>query len=188
MVISCGYVHHGTFEEKCQDYSAKIFKYLSTNASPGDVIIVGNAWQKFVGNKQLIQLQTDNLDTLASMLASKGAHLTIVDDVPLEIDLEVCSPKWYRPNLLQTCLTSIGEADSIQSGLDRMGSSLQHKYSNVSYLSLRKFLCLDRGICTPLSNTGIKLYRNQGHLSIEGSWLLAENFRSHILKIKNANN
>ena len=188
MVTHCGYVPHGKFELKCQDYSTKIFRYFNSNASPGDVVIVGNAWQKFVGNKQLIQLQTDNLDALASMLASKGAHLTIVDDVPLEIDLELCSPKWYRPNLMQTCLTSIGEADSIQRDLDRMGSSLQHKYSNVSYLSLRKFLCLDRGVCTPTSNAGINLYRNQGHLSIEGSRLLAENFRSHILKSKNANN
>ena len=163
----------------CQTYNALIWKFLSDNASTGDLVFVGMRW---VHKKHLAKEIEEKLDELSRVLDAKKAKLILLDDVAELPDPHLCTERWYRPSSSNPlCTKSIEKVDSELVGLTLLGEKLAKSHKNFSFIRLRDVNC-NNGYCSVYEGSE-PLYIDQGHLTISASERNSDLFKQHIKKL-----
>jgi peptidoglycan/LPS O-acetylase OafA/YrhL len=151
----------------CENYAPFVDQFLATNLRPGDKVMIGHRWKE----KKNYAHTEETLRHLADLVASKGAWLLLIDDVP-EIegaDPLLCEKRPWRPFPSQGCYKTRQAVDLDQQPLDSLMTQVASGSPHVKYIPLRQLYCNEKQ-CGPY-NGKLLIYRDTDHLSADASQL-----------------
>ena len=180
----CGYISAKdiTAETKqwmadCENYVPFVDQFLATNLRPGDKVMIGHRWKE----KKNYGHTEQTLRHLADLVASKGAWLLLIDDVP-EIegaDPLLCEKRPWRPFPSQGCYKTRQAVDLDQQPLDSLMRQVASGSQQVKYIPLHQLYCTEKQ-CGPYKDN-LLIYRDTDHLSREAS-LLGANRLAQVIR------
>lgn len=166
--LNCGYVSAADSKKlnshmmNCEDYVKNVDKFVA-NLGDGDVVILGNSWQKD-SPKRKSPDQESAIRKLANLTVQRGAKFVLLDDVPPVGDPLLSVRKWYRPFAYGVTKK---QADNDLSRLDAIGARLTKDVPGTMYLSLRGGLC-SANLCSAKKGNKF-IYLDDGHITVEAS-------------------
>jgi peptidoglycan/LPS O-acetylase OafA/YrhL len=170
----CGYISAKDITDQtkqwmtdCENYAPFVDQFLVNNLRPGDAVMIGHRWKE----KKTYLHTEESLRHLADLVASKGAMLLLIDDVP-EIegaDPLLCEKRPWRPFPSEGCSKTRQAVDLDQQPLDRMMTQIASSNKHAKYIQLRNIYCTDKQ-CGPYKDNTL-IYRDADHLSLAASQL-----------------
>ena len=184
----------------CWAFSQQALAAVLAEVRPGDLVLVHNYFRSHFGTgEDTRSMQLDQqgrhirgeaakrdyyqvaLASLADALATKGASLLIVADVPrhlsLQVDRNLCVKQWFRPWLPPSCQQPLQQSlvshREDTAPMARLFAGLEAAHPNVHVFDPAAVLCGD-GVCRTHDSSGELLYRDRDHLSERGVGRLAE--------------
>jgi len=183
----CGYISSKDITDQtkqwmadCENYTPFVDQFLINNLRPGDAVMIGHRWKE---KKSYLHTE-ERLRHLAGLVASKGALLLLIDDVP-EIegaDPLLCEKRPWRPFPREGCSKTRQAVDLDQQPLDRMMTLIASSNKHVKYIQLRNLYCTDKQ-CGPYKGSTL-IYRDTDHLSLAASQLGANRLAQVIRSIR----
>jgi hypothetical protein len=183
----CGYISSKDITDQtkqwmadCENYTPFVDQFLINNLRPGDAVMIGHRWKE---KKSYLHTE-ERLRHLAGLVASKGALLLLIDDVP-EIegaDPLLCEKRPWRPFPREGCSKTRQAVDLDQQPLDRMMTLIASSNKHVKYIQLRNLYFTDKQ-CGPYKGSTL-IYRDTDHLSLAASQLGANRLAQVIRSIR----
>jgi len=177
----CGYISPADigpltkkWMEGCERYKQTVDRFLGDQLRPGDFVLVAHRWVE----KKDARYQREVLDSLASLVSSRGGTMIAIDDVP-ELGVDdplLCQKKPWRPFPLAGCTRGRSDVERDQAPFDALMHSLETVHPKFHYVKLRDLYC-DDSICGPYKGA-LFLYKDNNHLGLQASLLGASRLAS----------
>lgn len=162
----------------CQHYWQKIERLIERAARPGDFVYLALYFRSYGYSAR----ENAALERLVAAIERSGARLIVEAPLPVFPEMAVdCIPEWFRLRQRQ-CEIPRASAEAANARALGLLLALTQRHKNVRLWDANALLCPD-AVCHPLRD-GLPLYRDDDHLSLHGSALLAPHFLAFLAALE----